>query len=191
MASSFYTEDELKELGFKTLGKNVLISRNTCIYKPNEIEIGSNVRIDDFCFLLGKIVIGNYVHIAPYSNLVGGTEGIVFEDYSGVSSRVSIYAVSDDYSGMAMTNPTVPDKYTNVTNARVVLEKHCIVGASSVVLPGVVLKEGTACGAMCLVNKTTEPWGMYVGVPARRVSERARVALEKEREFCESDEYEV
>ena len=189
--SSFYSEKELEKIGFKSFGKNVLISRNTCIYKANEIEIGSNVRIDDFCFLLGKIVIGNYVHIAPFSNIVGGNEGVFFEDFSGVSSRVSIYAVSDDYSGVAMTNPTVPEKYTNVKSAKVVLEKHSIVGASSVILPGVTLKEGTSCGSMSLITKSTDSWGIYVGIPAKRIAERKKELLIIEKEFINSDEYEV
>lgn len=191
MASSFYSEEELTEIGFKSLGKNVLISRNTCIYKASEIEIGSNVRIDDFCFLLGKIVVGNYVHIAPFCNLVGGPEGIYFEDFSGISSRVSIYGVTDDYSGAAMTNPTVPEEYTNVKSGKVVLEKHSIVGASSVILPGTVLKEGTSCGSMSLVNKDTEPWGIYVGIPVKRIAERSKEVLIKEKEFKTSDKYEV
>lgn len=182
--SSFYSENELKQLGFKRLGENVLISRNTCIYKANEIEIGDHVRIDDFCFLLGKIRIGSYVHIAPYSNLVGGSEGVVMEDFSGVSSRVSIYAVSDDYSGKAMTNPTVPEKYTNVQAKAVYIKRHAIVGASSVILPGVTVEEGTSCGSMSLINKSTEPWGVYVGIPAKKIAERDRAVLDMEKRFC-------
>lgn len=191
MASSFYTEEELKKIGFKKYGKNVLISRNTCIYKVQEIEIGSNVRIDDFCFLLGKIVIGNYVHIAPFSNIVGGDKGVYMNDFSGLSSRVSIYAVTDDYSGGALTNPTVPEEYTNVKSEKVVLEKHCIVGASSVVLPGVTMREGTSCGSMSLVNRDTEAWSVNVGIPCKKIAERNKSVLEKEIEFKLSDKYDV
>lgn len=181
--SSFYSEEELKKMGFKSYGYNVKISRNTCIYKPGEIEIGNNVRIDDFCFLLGKIRIGNYIHIAPYSNLCGGKEGITMEDFSGISSRVSIYATSDDYSGEAMTNPTIPEKYTNVISSPVLIKKHAIIGASCVVLPGVTIEEGTSCGSMSLINKNTEPWSIYVGIPAKKKAERNRNLLEKEKEL--------
>ena len=38
-------------------------------------------------------------------------------------------------------------------------------------------------GAMSLVNKTTEPWGVYVGNPAKRVKERKKNLLELEIEF--------
>lgn len=186
--SSFYSEEELKKIGFKGYGYNVKISRNTCIYKPEEIEIGNNVRIDDFCFLLGKITVGNYVHIAPYSNLCGGKEGIILEDFSGLSSRVSVYATSDDYSGVAMTNPTVPEKYTNVFSEKVIIKRHAIVGASCVILPGVVIEEGTSCGSMSLINKSTEKWSVYVGIPARKIGKRNKAVLEKEKEFLREKE---
>ena len=53
--NSFYTENELKQIGFKRIGENVLISRKASIYQPELIEIGNNVRIDDFCILSGNI----------------------------------------------------------------------------------------------------------------------------------------
>ena len=48
MNTSFYSESELKRLGFKSVGKNVLLSRKSSIYLPEKITIGNNVRIDDF-----------------------------------------------------------------------------------------------------------------------------------------------
>lgn len=46
--TSFYSEDELKSIGLKTYGENVLISRFARIYGAKNISIGNNVRIDDF-----------------------------------------------------------------------------------------------------------------------------------------------
>lgn len=181
--SSFYEREELEQLGFKKLGEDVLISKKTSIYSPGKMEIGNHVRIDDFCFLMGEISIGNHVHIAPYSNLVAGDAGIVMEDFSGVSSRVSIYAVSDDYSGEFMTNPTVPAEYTNVIKGKVTIERHSIIGASSVVLPGVVIREGSSCGSMTLVNKSTEEWSINVGIPFRKIGDRSKKLLEKEQQL--------
>ncbi len=178
--SSFYEREELEKIGFKKLGDNVLISKKASIYTPERIEIGNNVRIDDFCLLSGVIIIGNHVHIAPFSSLVAGNEGIVMEDFSGLSSKVSVYAVSDDYSGEYMTNPTVPAEYTNVTGGRVTIEKHSIIGASCVILPGITVREGSSCGSMTLVNKSTEPWSINVGIPAKKVSERSKRLLELE-----------
>ena len=80
--SSFYSQEELRELGLKRYGENVLISRKSSIYQADKISIGSNVRIDDFCILSGEIEIGNYVHIAAYTSLFAGDAGIRMEDFS-------------------------------------------------------------------------------------------------------------
>lgn len=47
-ATSFLSENELKAIGFKCYGSNVLISRKASIYGAANISIGDNVRIDDF-----------------------------------------------------------------------------------------------------------------------------------------------
>lgn len=76
MGNSFYSISELKLLGLKRLGQNVYISRKSSIYSPENISIGDNVRIDDFCILSGNITLGNYIHIAAYTALYGGEEGL-------------------------------------------------------------------------------------------------------------------
>lgn len=80
MATSFYTEDELKELGFKSCGENVKISRKTSIYGAENISIGNSVRIDDYCVLSGNISLGDYIHLAVYVALFGGKTGIEMQD---------------------------------------------------------------------------------------------------------------
>jgi len=86
MATSFLSREELMEIGFKSIGENVLLSSKASIYGPENIEIGNNVRIDDFCILSGKIKLGSYIHIAAYSALFGGEESITMEDFTGLSS---------------------------------------------------------------------------------------------------------
>lgn len=183
MENSFYTISELKEFGFRELGQNVLISRKASIYGADNIIIGRNVRIDDFCILSGKITLKNYIHISAYASLFGGKTGIILEDFVTVSSRIAIYAESDDYSGEALTNPMIPDEYRNVYCGKVVLHRHVIIGTGSTILPGVVIEEGTAVGSMSLVNKSLEGWGVYAGVPCHRIKERSRKLLEKEKVF--------
>ncbi|MNE53086.1 dTDP-4-amino-4,6-dideoxy-D-glucose acyltransferase [compost metagenome] len=67
------------------------------------------------------------------------------------------------------------------------LQRHVIVGASAVIFPGVIVAQGCSIGAMSLVTKSTDPWGIYTGVPARRVKERSQALLALEKEFM--DEY--
>jgi galactoside O-acetyltransferase len=179
----FYKQEFLESLGFKSLGKNVLVSDKASIYNHGEIEIGDNSRIDDFCVLSGKVVIGSNVHIAVFSNVAGGEAGIVFEDFSGLAYGCQIFAQSDDYSGGSMTNPTVPDEFKRELKASVLIGRHCIVGTYSVVLPGVNLAEGTAVGAMSMVTKNTEPWSIYFGVPAKKVKDRKKDLLMLELDY--------
>ena len=94
--NSFYSPEELKSLGLKEYGENVLISRKCIIYGAENIRLGSHVRIDDFCVLSGKVELGNYVHIAASCLLYGGSAGITFGDYTTISSRGAVYAISDD-----------------------------------------------------------------------------------------------
>lgn len=183
METSFYTEEELVKLGFDNLGADVKISRKASFYGYEEIKIGSHVRIDDFCVLSGKIEIKNYVHIASSSLLYGGESGIHICDYCNISSRVAIYAVSDDYSGESMTNPLIPSKYKNVVDQKVVLHENVIIGSGSTILPGCDLSEGTAVGSMSLINCNTTEWSIYAGIPARILKPRARKLMKLERKF--------
>ncbi len=181
--TSFYSKDELEKIGFASVGVNVLLSKKTSIYGAKNISIGDNVRIDDFCILSGNITIGNNVHIAPHVLLIAGTAGIELCDFVGVSSRSAIYAESDDYSGIALTNPTVDYEFRNIIQGKVTLKKHSIIGTGSTILPTVIIGEGTAVGSMSLVNKSLDAWGIYTGIPCKKVKERSKQLLELESKF--------
>ncbi len=182
---AYLTEKELLDLNFKYLGDNVKISDKASIYNTDQIEIGDNSRVDDFCVISGKIKIGKFVHLAPFCLLAGGDEGIEMCDFSGLAYQVQVFSQSDDYSGRTLTNPTVSQKYKKETKKAVVIGRHVIIGAGSMVFPGANIAEGCSVGAMTLVNKSTEPWGVYVGNPARRVKERKQDLLELEKKFLE------
>lgn len=185
MATSFYTKEELGEIGFMSLGDNVLISRKASIYSPHKISIGNNVRIDDFCIISGNVKIGNYVHIAAACLLFGGNDGIVFEDYTGISSRSAVYAESDDYSGMCFTNPMIPDKYRRIIGGGVQIRKHAIIGSGCTILPGVEISEGVAVGSMSLISKSLPQWSICVGIPCKAIKERNKMLLDIERQFID------
>ena len=181
--NDFYSEEEIKKLPFKYVGEHIQLSKKISFYSSHLIEIGDNVRIDDFCILSGKITIGNNVHIAAYSALFGGEAGITISNYANISSRVSIYAVSDDFSGRAMTNPTIPNKFKKIINEPVFIGKHVVIGSGCTVLPGVTLEEGTALGAMSLCKSSTQSWKIYAGIPAKIIKDRSQDLLKYEKEF--------
>jgi galactoside O-acetyltransferase len=183
-----YTEEDLVNEGFKSLGSNVRIAKTCTIIGAENISIGDNVRIDGYCTLVaagsGFIHFGSYIHMGGYCVLLAG-EGITFEDFSGLAWGVQLYTHSDDFTGKFMTNPTVPSKYTGVTGGPIVLKRHVIVGASSVILPKVTLGEGVAVGALSLVTRSLPEWGVYGGIPAKHIKIRKKQLLELERSFLE------
>lgn len=187
MNNSFYSEDEIKKIGFKEIGSNILISRKASIYSPEKMILGNNIRIDDFCILSGNIIMGDNIHIAAYSALYGGKAGITIDDFANVSSRVCVYALSDDYSGSSLTNPTVPEKYKLIQSNPVFIGKHVIIGSGCTILPGASLNEGTAIGAMSMCKDVTEPWKIYVGIPARCIKNRKKDVLKLEKEYLNND----
>lgn len=174
--SGFLTEDELQLIGLARVGRNVRLSRHAHIYGASQISIGDHSRIDDFTILSagqGGIHVGRHVHIACYCLLVGAGK-ISLGDFAGISSRVSIYSSSDDYVGPYLTGPTVPDSYRNVSTADISLGRHAIVGVGSAILPGALLEEGVAVGALSLVAKRLPTWTVWAGNPARRLCDRQR-----------------
>lgn len=185
--NSFYSEEQLQELGLKKLGRNVKISAKASLYNTDQMEIGDNSRIDDFCVISGKISIGKNVHIAPMCLVAGAKVGVYFEDFSGISYGVQVFSQSDDYSGGFLTGPTIPAEYKRELKSPVFIRKHVIVGASSVILPGVDLAEGCSVGAMSLVTKSTQPWTIVVGIPARILKSRHKDLLKLEEQYlCDS-----
>ena len=166
--TSFYTEEELKSIGLKEYGKNVLISRKASIYGASHISIGNNVRIDDFCILSGKITIGSNIHI-----------GIILEDFTGISGRSTIYSAMDDFGGDYLIGPIHPEELTNVTGGQVVLRQYSQIGAHSLIFPNVEISEGCVIGACSMVRHDTNPWTIYTGTPAKPLKKRSKGLLEK------------
>lgn len=184
---AFLTQQQLNAMGFKHTGKNVRISDKASIYNPELIEIGDNSRIDDFCVVSGRVVIGRNVHIAVFNNVAGGELGVHLDDFTGLAYACHVFSQSDDYSGRSLTNPTVPDEYKSEIKAAVYLRRHVIIGAGTIVLPGVTIEEGSSVGAMSMVTKSTEPWSIYFGVPAKRIKSRDKKLMELEKKYLDSE----
>lgn len=158
---------------FREIGRNVRIYPMAKIISPETVIMGSDIIIDDFVFMGAhrQLLIGNHVHIASHASITGGGECVVC-DFAGISSGARILTGTDDFSGGGLTGPTIPTQYRKIERGTVVLGRHVVVGANAVVLPGVLIGEGTTVGAGSVVTKSLEPWGVYAGVPARRVGTR-------------------
>lgn len=183
----YLSDADLHAMGFARLGRNVKISDKAAIYDAHRIEIGDNCRVDDFSTLSGTVTMGRNVMISALCHVAGGTPGVELEDFSTLAYGVKLMSQSDDYSGATMTGPTVPAEFKRETKRKSRLGRHVIVGTNSVIFPGVDVADGCSVGAMSLVTRSTEPWGIYVGCPARRLKDRKRDLLELERAYLAAE----
>jgi len=174
-------------MGIKLFGNNIKISKFCNIYNPQNLILHNNIRIDDFTILScnDKIEIHDYVHIASQC-YISSSKGILFNKYTTISSGVKLFGGSDDYSGNFMTNPTVPKDFLNVKKGHIILEPHVIIGSNSVILPNVILREGTAVGSLSLIHKDTEPWKIYSGNPSKIIKDRSMNCLILEKKLNNS-----
>jgi dTDP-4-amino-4,6-dideoxy-D-glucose acyltransferase len=189
---SWLTNKELMEMGFGSLGRNLLLSSKGSYYNTKNIHLGDNVRIDDFCIVSageGGIRIGRNVHISAFASIVGQAP-IDFEDFSGISNKVAVFSSTDDFA-KGMTNPTIPDRFRRLKHLPVRLGRHAVVGSNSVLLPGSELAEGTSVGALSVVRGKLEPWSVYMGNPVKRIMARSRGIIDLEREFLLSEQAEL
>ncbi len=179
----YYNTEQLQHMGFKHVGNNVQIAKNCTIIGLENISFGDNIRVDVGVTLLcasGYLKVGSYNHIGGgcFLNCAGGIE---LSDFNGLSQGVRIFSSSDDYSGESMTNPTVPKKYLKVDIGPVFFGRHVIIGIGSTILPGVTIGNGSSVGAMSLVNKSLEEFGVYCGNPVRKINTRKKKFIEQEK----------
>jgi acetyltransferase-like isoleucine patch superfamily enzyme len=181
----FLTEFQLKGLGLKSYGKDVYLSDKASIYNPGNISIGDNVRIDDFCVLSGGsgLSIGKHIHIAVHCCLFAGA-GIQLHDFSTMGPFCLLLSESDDFSGRSLVGPQIPKEYKPYyKKGMITLGKYVTMGARSTVLPDVTIGEGSAVGAHSLVTKDCDPWWIYVGVPAKKLTKRDMSMIDLGYEF--------
>jgi galactoside O-acetyltransferase len=186
LGGRYLTGADLKAAGFRRVGADVRVHDRASIYGTENISLGNHVRIDDFAIIIatGPVEIGNHVSIANFCYL-GATHGVVMEDFATLAPGVKIFTSSDDYSGARLTGPTLPKELTGGKAGKVRLGRHVIIGAGSVVLPGCDLGEGCSVGALSLVVKDLPPWGIYAGIPVRRLKDRKKDLLGLERQLKE------
>jgi acetyltransferase-like isoleucine patch superfamily enzyme len=175
----FLENEDLLKLGLKNVGKNVKISEKASIYGAHNISTGNNVRIDDFSILTavtGSIILHNHIHIAAFCNLIGSGD-IEMHDYSGLSSRTSLYSASDDYSGNYLIGPIMEQDCLNIIKGKISLHRFVTIGTNSTLMPGVTAHEGAILGAFSMATRDLEPWHIYTGVPARKLKTRGKGLL--------------
>jgi galactoside O-acetyltransferase len=176
--------NEMKNLGLRHLGENVLIDRSVRFFFPHKVTIESNTRID----CMSVISCTGNVHIGPYSHFSIGTKimgagNFQSAAYVGVSSNVTFMTSSENYSGEALATCMVPKEFRKNIIGHVLIEEHVICGPNSVILPNVTLGRGAAVGALSLVACSIPPFTIISGNPPRKVGSRKKEILSIQQQF--------
>ena len=163
MENIFFDKSKLKRCG-----SDVIIGKTVRIRYPELVEIGNNVIIDDFTYISTSLKLHSNTHISSGCKIIGGKNAFVeMFPFSTLAPNVVLSAGSDDYTD-GIATPMVPQKFkAGSIIGKIIINKHCIVGANSVVLPNVVFNEGSTLGALSLANKDLEEYKVYAGIPAK------------------------
>ncbi len=174
----------------KSCGKNVIIGKTVRIRYPELVEIGDNVIIDDFTYISTSMKLFSNVHIASGCKIIGGKNSYVeMNEFSTLAPNVVLSAGSDDYLG-GIATPLVPLEYKGDCEiGKIILGRHNIIGANSVVLPNVVFEDGACLGALSLAKKSLDAWCLYAGIPAKKIKNRKKEQiLQFEKDFFLNEE---
>jgi acetyltransferase-like isoleucine patch superfamily enzyme len=113
--------------------------------------------------LTWNIVLGAYSLIG-IENKIDGRGGVLIGSNVNMSHQVSIWTMQHD----------VNDADFAAVVGTVVIEDYVWLGNKVTVLPGVTVAKGCVVAAGAVVTKDTEEFGIYAGIPAKRVGERSR-----------------
>src|SRR5207253_1175795 len=146
------------------------------IRRPHLVNIGNHVAVDSGLYLTTQATIGDYIHLSPYITVIGGEKSkLEVEHFATIAAGSRIIAGSDKFLGHGFTSVTVPEEYRDeVEFSTVKVSKFAGIGTNVVIMPGVTIGEGCVVGACSLVTKDTEPWTIYVGVPAKAIKVRSK-----------------
>ena len=136
------------------MGKDIFIHKDT-EFKFDLNIIGDHIAIDKGVYCTAKVKLMNYIHIAPYVTIIGGTEGtLTCKGFNNIMAGARVICSSDRFDDSGIFGCLIPKEYK---------------GTERFVLPGSILREGVLLTAGSLLIGDTKPWGVYKGNPAKLV----------------------
>jgi maltose O-acetyltransferase len=128
-------------------------------------RIGDRTNIWSRCSLLSRRVsVGRKVFI-NIGFFFDGANELVIEDNVSIGQFVRILTASHKMG--PSWERCVPEPETGPVR----IEEGCWIGSGVTILPNVTVRRGCVVGACSLVLTSTEPDGLYVGIPARSVKD--------------------
>lgn len=168
-------------------GKECKIGRFS--YIDEDVVIGDNVVIGDYCKIMKGTRLGNNVTLMDYVKLMPGTKignNCKLDDYVNTSGYVDIgnnirikrcsmigqaVRIEDDAwigSGVSTTRIKYPKTIgeEKMYEEWITIKRGAVIGSRALLLAGVTIGEGASVGAGAIVTKDCEPGGVYIGCPA-------------------------
>ncbi len=93
---------------------------------------------------------------------------VIIGDRVSIGPNLTLIAVSCANNGIEI-NELAYVRDTLTKSASIIIEDEVWIGANVVILPGVHIGRCCVVGAGSVVNHDTEPYSVYVGVPARKI----------------------
>ncbi|MES2997365.1 MAG: acyltransferase [Verrucomicrobiota bacterium] len=160
----------------KALLAGARIGRGTYIHpqavlerKRGTIALGERCTIAHGAQLLaygGSIEIGNHCSVNPGCILYGHGGLKIGNDVRIAANTVIIPA------NHVFIDPGKPIRMQGETKLGVTIGNDVWIGAGAIILDGVSIADGCVIGAGAIVTRSTEPFGIYVGNPARLIKKR-------------------
>lgn len=160
---------DTKKLKYR--GTNVLIGKCARIRYPELVELHDNTIIDDFTFISTGLIMYEHSFIENNCSIMGGAKHkLTMGVNSVVTNNCSVMTSRLDFRNGLYFNHD-PDGLVTAKMADVTVGDHVIVGSHSVVYPGVTVGEGVRTGEFTRINVDLDAWGLYVGIPVRRLGD--------------------
>jgi len=157
------------------VGQDVFVSANVEIRRPHLVRLGNHIAIDSGFYCTTGAVLGDYIHIGPYVTVIGGAPALLrMAGFNTIGAGCRVLCASDEFLGAGLVGMSPPELRDIVHVRPVIFEAFASVGSNVVIHPGVTLAEGSVVGSCSLVTRSTEPWTIYRGVPARPWKARRR-----------------
>ena len=114
---------------------------------------------------------GSHIYVGPNCTFYSTSADLTIKDYVTFGPGVVIMTGNHRIDKIGEYIYNVKDKKPE-NDQPVIIESDVWVGANAVILKGVTVSKGCVIGAGAVVTKSTVPYGIYGGVPARLLKMR-------------------
>lgn len=166
---NFATLTKLKLKGCVVDWSAIVHHSAVCELSGGAITIGARTHIDRGAIIRamgGRIRIGSDCSVNAYSFL-SGAGGLEISDHVMIASHASIYA-----SNHVITDTSVPMNTQGLSVKGIEVGQDVWVGTGVRILDGVRIGTGSVLAAGAVVTKSTQPYSINAGVPARQIGSR-------------------